>query len=97
MDALYWYAGGLAPWCATALANHFDSEVDGGAAANCDCWNAMGETYRNDNFGCMPEGDDWTINQLYVQQCQSQCNFEPFPYNESTGFSILKTALNSNV
>ena len=54
--------------CDTAIKNMFDSELDGGAVANCRCWNAMGESYRTANFGCILKGD-WTINQLYGQQC----------------------------
>ena len=70
MDALAGLASAYSE-CATALSNGFDSEVEGGAAANCECWNALGEDFRAANFECVPEGDEFTINQLYDQQCGS--------------------------
>ena len=76
--------------CDSAIANEFDSEVEGGPDANCACWDALGETYRNENYDCLPEGDDWTINQLYDQQCGK---YPSFFLNEFIGPKLSKNFL----
>ena len=39
--------------CSSAIENGFNSDVHHGLQSNCDCFDALGEDYRKQNFDCL--------------------------------------------
>jgi len=75
------------PGCANAIASQWEN-----AEETCACWEAMGEQYRTDNFGCTPiEKEPTTLMDLYNKCGQTVECPEEKSCQDGTKISCSKT------